>query len=246
MQIAIYIDTETMYLDATRGMSTQLNTIAHEAMHMSNFYRRSVLMGPEFGYDLWLEEMTAMMMEDAASNLIDTVYHPIRDGRYPDYLAFGSYNCPLLSFTFPTPCDSYSSTGSFGGYLLRQMGMPFYKNLLRQNLDDSEAALTAALKTVQPEATLGQQIRKFSVAAVAALPAFGAPAGYGFPQRVDGLFNMPVIDAQTFKLFRLLPSTAPTTLEGYASFPVVRKAVTGTFTEVVRVPAGSSLTVVVN
>lgn len=89
-------------------------------------------------------------------------------------------------------------------------------------------------------------MRKFSVAAASALPAAGAPAGFDFPQRVNGTFSIPAIDAETLKQFRTLPGATPTTLEGYASFPVVRKAVSGTFSEVVRVPAGSTLSVVVN
>jgi hypothetical protein len=245
--VSLYLDTETLYLDGAEGRKTIKMTMAHEGMHMSNFYRRGVSMSPAHQYDTWLEEMTAMMMEDAASEAIDPTYNPTRDMRFPTYLNYASYNCPLLDFTgYGAVCESYSVSGSFGGFLLRQMGMPFFKNLLTGTNVDSEASLNSAITAYRPQSGLGQELRKFAVAAIPAPSAATAPAGFNFPARVDGTYSIPAIDAQAFKLYRTLPSAVPSQLKAYASFPVVRKGITGTFQETVRVPAGTTLSVVVN
>lgn len=245
--LSLYLDTETMYLDGSRGMQSMLMTMAHEGMHMANYYRRGVKMGQEYGYSTWLEEMTAMLMEDAVSTSVSETFNSIRDERLPYYLSSPSYNCPLLIFTgMATPCEGYSISGSFGGFLLRQLGLPFYRNLLSQANTDSVAALQAAIQVVRPQSGIGEELRKFAVSAIAVLPASTAPAGYGFPSRSDGNYSIPVIDAAAAKVYRVLPSVMPSTLKGYGNFPIVQPGVAGTFTRTVRVPAGASLSVVVN
>lgn len=245
--VSLYLDSESLYLGGTKGVQAIKGTLAHEGMHMSNFYRRGVKMGPAYQYDTWLEEMSAMIMEDAASNAIDATYNSTRDMRYPQYLSYGSYNCPLLNFTgFGSTCESYSVTGSFGGFLLRQMGMPFYQNLLNQNNVSSELALDASIKAFRAQSGLGEELRKFAAGAIAALPSSSSPAGFNFPGRTDGIYTIPVINAVSYKPYRIMPTSVPSILKAYASFPVVRKAVTGRFTEKIRVPAGVTLSVVIN
>jgi hypothetical protein len=245
--VSLYLDAETLYLGGAKGVQAIKGTMAHEGLHMSNFFRRGIMMGSDYQYDLWLEEMVAMMMEDATGSAVDPTYNTIRDMRYPDYLTYSSYNCALLNFTpFDTACESYSVSGSFGGFLLRQMGMPFFKNLLQQKEVSSEMALQNAIQTLRPQATLGEEMRKFAVGAIAALPASEAPAGFNFPARTDGNYAIPVIDAAQRKAKRVLPTMSPGTIKGLASFPVVRKAVTGRFKETVKVPAGVTLSVVIN
>jgi hypothetical protein len=245
--VSLYLDAETLYLGGSKGVQTIKGTLAHEGQHMSNFYRRGILMGSDYQYDTWLEEMSAMMMEDASGNAVDPTYNTIRDMRYPQYLSYASYNCPLLDFTgFDTFCESYSVSGSFGGFLLRQMGMPFYKNLLTQKEVNSETALQNAIKAFRAQSGVGEELRKFAVGAIAALPAASAPAGYNFPGRTDGNIVIPLIDAVKAKSQRVLPSVPVNTIKGFASFPVVRKAVSGRFVETVKVPAGVTLSVVIN
>lgn len=245
--VSLYLDAETLYLGGAKGVQAIQGTLAHEGMHMSNFYRRGILMGSDHQFDTWLEEMSAMMMEDAAGNAIDPSYNPTRDMRYPNYLSYASYNCPLLNFTgFGDVCESYSVSGSFGGFLLRQMGTPLLKNLLVQNVTNSETALQNAIQASRPQSSLGEELRKFSAGAIAALPAASAPTGFNFPARTDGNFSVPVIDAVASKSSRNLLSFVPSTLHAYASFPVVRKAVTGRYKETIQVPAGVTLSVVIN
>lgn len=244
--LSLYLDSETMYLGGDRGAKMIQMTLAHEAMHMSNFYRRGVLMGQPYQYETWLEEMTAMMLEDAAATAIDASYNPTRDMRLQDYLRYGSYNCALRNWTpFGTPCESYAVSGSFGGFLLRQLGVGFYQNLLNQRQTNSEAALNSAIQAVRPGSGMGQQLRHFAASAIGTLPA-SAPATFGFPTRKEAGFDIPAIDARQYKSLRTLPAASPASLMAYGNFPVVRRAVAGTFAETVRVPPGTTLSVVIH
>ncbi len=247
--VSLYLDSETLYLGGTPGMKSMLMTMAHEGMHMQNFYRRGVVGGDQYMLDTWLEEATAMMMEDFASDTIDPGYNNVRDVRFPDYVGYkaGSYNCGLLNWTpFGASCDSYAVSGSFGGFLDRQLGLTFYKTLLaNRSSTDSVAVLDAAIKAVAPTSGFTDQLRRFTATASALMPAATSPTGFGFPSRTDGGFRLPLIDPQAQAPYRTLTQSVPTTLQPYASLPVVRKAVSGSYTETVKVPAGSTLSVVI-
>lgn len=243
--VSMYLDSETMYLAGARGMQIARTTLAHEGMHLSNFYRRGVGMGQAYQFDTWLEEMTAMMMEDAAASAIDPAYQPLRDLRLRDYLSYGSYNCALRTWTpYAGSCESYAVSGSFGGFLLRHLGMGFFRDLLVRKQVGSEAVLGAAIQAVQPGSGIGPQLQSFAASAIGTLPA-GAPAGYGFPARSEGGFDIAAVDASALAHVRVLPAGSPSNLLSYANFPVARKAVNGTYAEKVRVPAGATLSVVV-
>ncbi|MFL6692256.1 MAG: M30 family zinc metallopeptidase, partial [Ramlibacter sp.] len=187
--LSFYLDSETLYLAGTSGVKAELMVMAHEGMHMNNFYRRQVSMGRQYAYDTWLEEMTAMVSEDADANAIDPTYNPTRDERLPQYLDYGSngsYNCALKNWTpYAAGCESYSVSGSFGGFMLRQLGIPFYRNLLNQRQASSEADLDSAIKSVNATSSLGEQLQRFAVSAAGVLPASQAPAGFGFPARTE-------------------------------------------------------------
>lgn len=245
--ISLYLDSETLALGGNNGMQAMKSTIAHEFMHMSNFYRRGVLMDPKYQYDTWLEEMTAMMMEDTAGLAIDPTYNSTRDQRFPQYLSYGSYNCALTNFTgFGATCESYSLNGSFGGYLLRQMGVRFLKDILRSNYASSEVGLDMTIQSYRPDSSLSNEMRKFAVASIPALPAASAPAGFNFPALSEGGYNIPAINGSLYKSVRTLPTVTPASLQAYGNFPIVRKGVTGRFTQTYKVPAGTTLSVVVN
>ncbi|WP_454727711.1 MULTISPECIES: M30 family zinc metallopeptidase [Cupriavidus] len=247
--VSLYLDSETLYLGGTAGMKSMLMTMAHEGMHMQNFYRRGVAGGPSYMLDTWLEEASAMMMEDFASHTIDPTYNNVRDVRFPGYVSYkaGSYNCSLLNWTpFGTSCDSYSVSGSLGGFLDRQLGLGFYKNLLTNlTSTDSMAVLDSAIKSVVPTSGFGEQLRRFAATSNALMPAARSPTGFGFPARVDGGFTLPLIDPQALAASRTLTQAVPATLQPYASLPVVRKAVNGVYNETVKVPAGTTLSVVI-
>ncbi|WP_342051132.1 MULTISPECIES: M30 family zinc metallopeptidase [unclassified Cupriavidus] len=246
--VSLYLDAETLYLGGSSGLQSMLLTMAHEGMHMQNFYRRAVVQGPANAFDTWLEEGTAMMMEDFASQSIDPTYNAIRDVRFPNYVGYkaGSYNCSLTTWDpFGAACDSYSVSGSLGGFLDRQLGLAFYKHLLTNvSSTDSLAVLDSSIRAIAPTSSLGEQLRRFGATSASLMKA-PSPAGFGFPARAEGGFTLPVIDPQALLATRTLTQSVPATLQPYASLPVVRRAVSGTYSETVKVPAGSTLSVVI-
>ncbi|MEM5430004.1 M30 family zinc metallopeptidase [Cupriavidus oxalaticus] len=243
--VSLYLDAETLYLGGDAGLQAMKMVMAHEGMHMQNFYRRGVLMGPSYAFQDWLEEMTAMMMEDFASYAIDSSFNNIRDVRMPDYVRTNSSNCNLFQFTgFGQSCESYSVSGSFGGFLNRQLGLAFFRDLLARNGSTvSKTVLEEAIASAQPGTTLADLMRRWAVSANALLPSTGLPAGYGYPARSEGGFTLPAIDLQAYVPLR--PAPAPqSTLAAYGSYLVRTGAVSGTYTNTVRVPAGAVLSVV--
>ncbi|MGF6779380.1 M30 family zinc metallopeptidase [Paraburkholderia sp. GAS334] len=251
--ISLYLDSETLYLGGASGFQQMLTTMAHESTHMQNFYRRAVLMGSQYAFEPWLEEMSAMMMEDWTSFNIDPThaFNAIRDVRFYDFMTYnnhGSYNCGLTNWTpFATDCESYSVSGSFGGFLNRQLGLAFYKALLtNKGQTDSLAILNDVINQIRPGSSVQQELRHFSAAAEGLIPATTNVAQYAFPARSEGGFTLPAIDPTSSEYPRALPAAVPAVLMSLGSFPVVRPAVTGTYTETVRVPPGTTLSVIID
>jgi hypothetical protein len=246
--LSLYLDSETLYLAGTAGMKAMQTVMAHESTHMQNFYRRDMLMGPQYAYDTWLEEMSAMMMEDWVSFNIDSTYNAIRDNRFISYLTYnnhGSYTCGLTTWEADgSTCDSYTTNGSFGGFLNRQLGLAFYKALLNdKSATTSMALLNDAIQQVRPDSSVAQELRHFTAAASAQVPLAANMTQYSFPARAEGGFTLPSIDPS--KMLRLLPSASPAVLLSYASFPGVRARVASTYEETVTLPPGVTLSVVV-
>jgi hypothetical protein len=250
--LSLYLDTESLYLDGETGVKQIATTMAHEGMHMQNFYRRSVKMGAKYAFATWLEEMSALMMEDWASFNIDPSHNAIRDARFPYYLAYngaGSYNCMLSEWTpMGANCESYALNGSFGGFLNRQLGLDFYQSLLNSTgIEDSTAILETAIKSKRPDSGTAQELRRFSATAAGVIPLGAGLADYSMPARSEGGFSLPAIDPSSLgRDKRSLPQAVPDWLRKTGSFPLVRPDVKGTYTETVRVPAGTTLSVVVN
>lgn len=251
--ISLYLDSETLYLGGTYGMDQMLTTMAHESMHMQNFYRRAVLMGAQYAFEPWLEEMTAMMMEDWASGTIVPGYNAIRDMRFITYMTYagrGSYDCGLTTWTpYGTDCESYAVNGSFGGYLNRQFGLAFYQSLLNnKNHTVSLDILDDVIGNAQAGATAASELRDFAAAASGLIPLSSNVRGFTFPARSEAGFTLPSIDPASLPngVTRALPATVPATLAVLGAFPVVRPHVSGTYSETVHVPAGTTLSVVID
>lgn len=230
---------------ATLDTRVTLSNVAHELTHMQNFYRRNVAAGGRGSFDTWLEEMTAMMAEDFVSMHLSPVFNSIREGRLPTYLA-GNYNCPMLQFSGDDPhCESYSVAGTFGGYLLRQHGTAFFKDLLtRAQHADSQVLVDEALRASVPSSSFGQAFRRFAVTAGALLGP-DAPGGYGFPAWHDAQFSLIPINPSDWAWSRQVPPQLPGEIASYGSVPLVRPSAGTFYSEVVRVPAGTTLSVVI-
>nr|WP_315597880.1 hemagglutinin [uncultured Cupriavidus sp.] len=244
--ISLYLDSETLSLGGADGMRAIKTTMAHEGTHMQNFYRRPVKMGPSYAYDTWLEEMTAMQMEDFLSGIIVTGYNPIRDVRLPDYYRYSDYNCNLTVFTgFGVSCESYAVSGSFGGFLNRQLGVGFFRDLLARRTTNSKQVLSDAISAAGW--SFDTALVNWRATTNSNMPAGRTPGNYGYPAWTDGTFTLPAIDpsAAAFTTLRKLPATAPSMLQGYGSYIAPRSDSNGTYSDKVRVPAGVTLSVVV-
>ncbi|MGC3964196.1 MAG: hypothetical protein QM803_12970 [Rhodocyclaceae bacterium] len=250
--LSFYMDTETVYLaTGDAGIKIQLSTLAHEFTHMINFYQRGVLMsapasGTYYDFETFLEEGSALMTEDIVGLNIDSTYNSLRDSSFGSWIYSGRYNCDYTSWnnTPNTSCFSYAVSASFGGYLLRQYGIDFYKSLLRdKSSTDSVALLDGAIRKAGGPG-FAEALRRWSTMG-SLLPATGTPTGYGMPARSEYGFTLPAINGPDYAAYVTYPSSLPTTLLAYAQFPLRRQATAGVYTETVPVPAGVSVTVVV-
>ncbi|WP_066739363.1 M30 family zinc metallopeptidase [Cupriavidus sp. D384] len=246
--ISLYLDSETLSLGGPDGLRSVKTTMAHEGTHMQNFYRRQVRMGAEYAYDTWLEEMTAMQMEDFLSGAIVSNYNPIRDVRLPDYYRYSDYNCNLTAFTgFGVSCESYAVSGSFGGFLNRQLGVGFLRDLLSRQMVGSKAVLSAAIQDAGAGLTFDQALVNWRATTNSNMPLARTPHGFGYPQWTDGTYTLPAIDPSgaTYTTLRKLPATVPSMLQAYGSYIAPRGASDGVYSDKVRVPPGVALSVVV-
>jgi len=245
--LALFMDTETAYL-SPQGMDVIRSTLVHEGMHLTNYYRRAIQMGVGHAFDTWLEEMSAMMAEDITATRATPGYNNILDERIPQYLASGSFNCNPTTFsTSGFTCFGYSVNGSLGAYLLRQHGVAFYKNMLAMPGVRSRDVLEGALRSVAPQTTLNAELRRWGQSAWPTTAASKMPSGFGYPSRVEGSYTLQGLDLQALRNLRALPTSPSTgTVVPGGMVPWVRYGVSGTFEETVTVPAGTTLSVVVN
>lgn len=244
--LSLYVDSETIYLGGADGLNTVISTLGHEFTHMANFYQRGVQHGSSYMYGTWLEEMTAMTMEDVLSSQIDPSFNNVRDSRFPAWLQ-SAYDCSLTAFdpSLSSSCPGYPISGSLGGFLLRQYGIAYYRNLL-QNFSSTDSA-TMLDNAIQAGGGvgLGDALGHWGTA-VALLPVPGSPAGFAYPARSDSGFSIPAVNGQNYSGERTLPSSVPATLQGFGQFPVARGIKTGTYSETITVPAYSTVSIVAN
>ncbi|WP_277185339.1 hemagglutinin [Caballeronia sp. BR00000012568055] len=246
--LSIYVDSETLYLGGTLGCQVIKSVMAHESQHMQSFYRRAMLLGADYVFDTWLEEMMAMMMEDWLSTSLDASYAPIRDDRVVSFLSYaghGGYSCSLTTWTpVASACDSYAMNGSFGGFLNRQLGLAFYKSMLTdKSSTNSLTALNNVIAQYRAGSSVAQEFRYFTATTDGQVPANANVARYSFASRTDNGLTLVPIDPSAFT--RDLPSSSPGTLASLSSFPAARSNVPATYSESVTVPAHSTLTVII-
>ncbi|HSC81893.1 MAG TPA: hypothetical protein VLC08_16155 [Chitinolyticbacter sp.] len=246
--LAVFLDTETLYLGGTGALDTLLSTLAHELSHAANFYRRGVQRYQAGGtasatFETWLEEMSAMMAEDLLAARLTPGFNAVRDIRVRDWLTTGAFNCNFTRYdaTAGSGCNSYSVGGSLGAYLLRHYGVAFYRDLLASaHVGDDVALLDAQLQA--HGGSLDTALRQ-SPLSVADLPA-DSPAGMGLPARDDAGYALPAITVSQLGAARLA-TTPPAALAPYGALLWQRRMASATHNEVVLLPPGARLTVVV-
>lgn len=245
--LMMFIDSEAAYLSV--DLTVSKSVLAHEATHMTNFFRRTATRATPAAFDVWLEETTALAAEDIVANRLTPGYSPVRDERLFDYLSTRSGNCSLTDFQLTAGnCFGYDVNGVFAGYLVRQLGVDFYKSLLVSTQTDSLAALDQTIKAFRPASGLGRELRSWAQVTFAGTPNSDLPSGYGYPGVPMGPsgFDLPAIDLVNFAGVGRFSSFAPASVRSQASVSWKRSGTVGTFSEDVIVPAGTTLTITIN
>ncbi|MDR2081224.1 MAG: hypothetical protein LBP54_04995 [Campylobacteraceae bacterium] len=253
--LAVFIDTETLYKHSN-GTLYIISTIAHEFTHAIHFYQRDVLM--DDGFDTFLNEMSAIMMEDIAAEKIDSVFNDVK-GRYIDW-----HKGPLYRYNFSEWGDyggdsSYDIAGSFGAFLLRQYGTDFYRTLFQTSSnssitgsDQDEKARKQSLDILDraikqyDSGGLSRALRHWG-ASIAMLPYDASPKGFGYPRRYESGsgISFAEFNGADYKQYRKLPTSSSQTIYPYGHFPFLRKTTENTFTESFSVPPKTTVSVVV-
>lgn len=244
--LALYIASDRLYEGASTGsLRWAASTMAHELTHMIHFYQRAVVRGQAF--DLWLNEMTAMGMEDIIdSRVFGEAYSTTEIMHYPNWLAGGNYNCPLTTWIglgWSNGCNSYAVSGSFGAFLLRQYGLDYYRSLFSSTQTSSLAMLDEAIIGVGGSG-YRDALRRWG-ASLAMFSLNVVPDGHGYPRRLQGGFDLMGFEGAFYRSLRRLPATVPDTLAPLAHFPLDRGRVNGVYAETLSVPPGTALTVTI-
>lgn len=197
-----------------------------------------------------------MMAEDiVVSSLLKdgrgAPYNDITSGRVPHYMSStGSFG--YMGPTWGT--GTYAAGGSFGAFLNRRYGLGLFKQLLNTCADHT-AGQTSYQCVDQVIQALGgkgfaDEFARLGVSLMTPLSAAETPAGYGFPLVQEGKFTLIAFDPATSSA-----AHQPNSLKSYEEFQrtsmsYISDAVPSGFTRYrrngVRVPAGSTLSVVIH
>ncbi|XZG69558.1 M30 family zinc metallopeptidase [Chitinibacteraceae bacterium HSL-7] len=249
--LSFYMDTETLYLDSQYGLERTLGTLAHELTHMVNFYGRVVKptessLPGSYTFETFAEEMVATMMEDLIAERAGFTTQPLRDDAYAAWLSQGAFNCSFTNWdgSLYSACFGYPIVQNFGGYLLRQFGVPFYTDLLT-NLSSNADSVTQLDRAIQRAGGIGfaDALRRWSTS-IARLPG-NSPATFGHPSRTSSGYTLPAVHGPSFATRYTPMFGTATSLNGYAHIAVDRYPTTADFVETIQVPPGTSLSVVV-
>lgn len=249
--LAFEMDTEYLYLLGDFGLQSQISTLTHELTHMINFYQRGIRMAEEDGrmpyrFDVVVGETVAMMMQDLTDYNVDPGFHSLYQESMPLWLGRGLGNCSytLWDADIHAPCFGYQQAASFGGYLLRQYGVAFFNGLLfNRSSTDSLAVLDDAIRRAGGPGFAEAWRRWGTMAAL--LPHDASPKGFGMPALSEHGFWAWPIPGSDFALDRRWPAPAPSAMAPYAQFPLRRTPVGDHYQELLTVPPGIALTVVV-
>jgi Peptidase M30 len=237
------------------SLNFTLSTLLHETTHMVNFYQRSVLKG--YSHDTWLEETSAMMTEDIVGptvikNTDGSSYNKIAVTRLPGYLGTGGavslINWPNLSG------PNYYMGGAFGAFLNRSYGLSIYKQLVTSCADGTGAAgvtsYTCLDGLIKSSGGTGysDEFARFGASIFGALPAAGAPLGYGYPSVTSMGYTLMPIDVSA--IATKIPSVASALASGFTptTHTYLRDTIAAGATSYTRrgvvIPANTSVSVV--
>lgn len=246
--LLFFVDSESLAANPL-WQNVIVSTLAHELVHMINFYQRTVLKSTGSSvvqYDTWLEEMTAMMAQDIVDTRLGS-YHTLRDTWFPGWVASGAYNCNLTTYKEDEPCFSYDVGGSFSGYLLRQYGTGLFRSLAQSGEINSVTALDQAIRKYAADDGFAESLRRWG-SAIALLDGSASPSRFGYPQRTETvggvLYTLPAINGVDYASLRSVPAL-PSSLQPYAHAAQIMSITDTIFTRKVTIPAGTAFTLVI-
>lgn len=246
--LLFFVDSESLATSQT-WQNVIVSTLAHELVHMINFYQRTVLKSSGstvVQYDAWLEEMTAMMAQDIVDTRLSS-YNNLRDSWLPGWVASGAYNCNLTFYKEDSPCFSYDIGGAFSGYLLRQYGIGLFKTLAQSAESNSLAALDQAIRKYDTNSGFADNLRRWG-SAIALLDGNASPSGFGYPQRIETLagvtYTLPAINGANYLSLRSVPAL-PGSLQPYAHAVQILGISDPIFARQVKIPPGAAFTLVI-
>lgn len=163
--LAFFIDSETfgyssdgVNWDAQQPAQQKMfSTLAHEATHMTSYYRKNVKYGLS-SVETWMDEMIAMMAEEMiAGNLTyGNSYNPVvpldsgtssNSTRLNDFVYNPTCNITVWSSDtnsshFCNVYDSYATAAALGVYLERVGGPQLLGRLINNNIYDKDTLMT--------------------------------------------------------------------------------------------------------
>lgn len=243
--LLLFIDSESL---VTAYQDMIISTLGHEFMHMINFYQRTVMKsvdGNILHFETWLEEMTAMMAQDIIDTQLGS-FHFLRDNFFPCWVTSYSLNSNLNQIG--SGYYNYCAGGSYSGYLLRQYGVGFFRDLVQSDETDSIAALDEIIRKYNGNADYRQAMRRWG-ASLALLDSSQLPEGYGYPQRSQAFsgitYTLPAINGPDYAWLRRVPALPPL-IEPYTHAvetftvgePLLKRKIT--------LPPGSAITLIIN
>jgi hypothetical protein len=187
--------------DRVPFQAASVATMVHELAHLVNYYQRSVTRSSP--YDTWLEEMSAMMTEDIVPATITTPpEYTVVDQFIVPYLQNGG-GVSLINWGY-LGSDFYNLGGSLGAFLNRRYGTAVYTGMLNCSGDKvmTGHACVDSLIRQNGGAGLDDEFARLGATMYGLLPVTGAPAGYGFPQKLTSGYTLPAIDVSASTAYR--------------------------------------------
>ncbi|MBV1775139.1 PKD domain-containing protein [Burkholderiaceae bacterium DAT-1] len=227
-----------------------VSTLNHELTHMINWYQRNIVNG--LRHASWLEETSAMMIEDIVVPKLQKNNFKILNGRMPSYFYSGAgtdyINWPSLSG------PNYAMGGSFGAFLNRRYGVKLFKQILTDCMDtgtpiSSYKCLDGLIKQ-NGGAGISDELVRMGTTVYGGMPDTQAPFGYGYPTMQSDDYTLYSRNTAAFDGIR--PATSPklkkfsSTSHAYITdTDSTHFTAAGYVRNKVAVPAGTTLTIVV-
>jgi PKD repeat protein len=223
------------------------STLVHELTHMVNYHQRSIQRN--VAHDVWLEEVSAMAIEDLLAETITPGANKIVSSRLPTYLRSGG-GLAMIDWLDGLESSNYGAGGSLAAFLNRRYGSTWVKQLVTDcGSFGTSYSCVDMLTRRAGGAGLADEWERLGSSLFGGMPLRHAPLGYGFPQvQWEGFWLMGTDTAQQANARKLAPVNAMTrfgrTSHSYQDDTVPTGA-TRYVRRGVRVPAGTVLTVVV-